>query len=338
MAISSARQFFDQTVAGGAAFLENLVTERAHETEWLDFKGGGDDPGSEQVKGLWSKAICGFANNQGGCIVWGIDARRDENGVDAASEVKLVQDPAALRSRLTQLQPNATEPPLAGVQSAVIPSGHAGAGFVVSYIPESDNKPHRAEHLKGTPYTIRIGDSFINPSPSILRNLFYPRSAPRLQISLTCEWQEPPNDVEPEIELFYRLFVRNVSGISARDIFVIAKCFPLGLQIECPYRTTKTETEFGVGIEVEKVLHPFSQTPLGAYRQRVRTWVGPNGRRPHVDSRAFTAYFQVFANDMLPSRQQVALGDFDVDRRVSKEAVTVPEFDPEFYSDAIRRS
>ena len=102
MAISSARQFYNQAVAGGAASVEKLVADRTHETEWLDFKRG-DDIGDGQVKSLWSKAICGFGNNQGGCIVWGVDARRDPStDVDAANELKPVADPAALRSRSAQ--------------------------------------------------------------------------------------------------------------------------------------------------------------------------------------------------------------------------------------------
>ena len=110
MAISSARQFYNQAVAGGAASVEKLVADRRR--THADFKRG-DDIGDGQVKSLWSKAICGFGNNQGGCIVWGVDARRDPStDVDAANELKPVADPAALRSRLAQLHPGGTDPPL----------------------------------------------------------------------------------------------------------------------------------------------------------------------------------------------------------------------------------
>jgi hypothetical protein len=339
MAISSARQFFDQAVSGGAVFLEKLVIDKTHETEWLDFKGGRDDPSSEQVKGLWSKAICGFANNQGGCIVWGIDARKDpETNVDAANEVEHVKDPAVLRSRLMELHPRATEPPLAGVESVTIyASGNSGPGFVVSYVPESDAKPHRAENLKNTPYMIRIGDSFINPGPSILRNLFYPRSATQLQISVACEWQSPTFTQPPtDMEIWYRLTLKNTSAITARDIFVIVKSLPMGLEINCPYKTTKTDTEFGVGIEVNRVLQPFSTTDIGTMRQTTGVAHSHHGFRPRAIGRMFAAYFQLFANDMIPLRQQVAFGDRDVHERAVKVAIVVAEFDDEFYLDALR--
>jgi hypothetical protein len=50
----------------------------------------------------------------------------------------------------------------------------------------------------------------------------------------------------------------------------------------------------------------------------------------------FAAYFQLFANDMIPLRQQVAFGDRDVHERAVKVAIVVAEFDDEFYLDALR--
>jgi predicted HTH transcriptional regulator len=76
MATSLARQFFEKAVAGGSAFLKNLVTEQQVEMEWLDFKGV-SRMDNTQMSGNWSKFICGFANNEGGVLVWGIDARKD---------------------------------------------------------------------------------------------------------------------------------------------------------------------------------------------------------------------------------------------------------------------
>lgn len=339
MAISSARLFFEKAMAGGATFLEKLVADKTYETEWLDFKRGGDDPNSDQVKGLWSKAICGFGNNQGGCIVWGIDARKDpETNVDAAGKVVPVQDPAALRSRLMELHPRATEPPLAGVESVALHvSGGGGPGFVVSYIPESDAKPHRAENLKNTPYFMRIGDSFIIPSPSILRNLFHPRSAPMLRIHVECEWTEPSGNVPPtEIEIWYRIHVKNTSIVSAKEMYVIVKGLPHGLTLECPYGTTETETEIGRGIEVRRSLQPHMSFPIGLFRHRVG--ISHDGRkfRPRVAGRVFSAYFHIFAEDMVPSKQQLAFGDRDVHRRQVIQAAIVPDFDPEFYSEDFR--
>lgn len=179
---SHARNLFLRAIAGGAAFLRQLVAEKTPESEWLDFKCG-DHLDDAETKVTWSRALCGFANNEGGVLVWGIDARFDKaTKVDVACDVRLVPNPEALRDRLRQLHPTATDPPLVGVDSrAIFDNGRRGPGFVVSYVPESDVKPHRAELMEGTPYMLRIGDTFKNPSPAILRNLFFPRSSARLR-------------------------------------------------------------------------------------------------------------------------------------------------------------
>jgi hypothetical protein len=105
MAKSSAEQLFEDLMAGDAAAnLKALVTDppSVFETDWLDFKDG-EHLDDNDVKKLWSKALSGFANVGGGVLVWGIEARRDKSGVDAANRLSLVADPAALRSRLMQL-------------------------------------------------------------------------------------------------------------------------------------------------------------------------------------------------------------------------------------------
>ena len=177
---SPARQFFNQPVEGGISAIERLVTDRQHETEWLDFKGG-ENLNDDRIKSTWSESLCGFANNQGGVLIWGIDARRDKTtDVDAASDVKPIRKVAAHQSRLLQLLPVAVDPPIIGVEIATFARSDAGDGFVVCFVPESETKPHRAEMLEGKPYMLRIGDSFRNPSPSILRSLFFPGSNPQM--------------------------------------------------------------------------------------------------------------------------------------------------------------
>jgi predicted HTH transcriptional regulator len=179
--LSQAKNLFDQAIASGAPFLRQLVADKTPESEWLDFKYG-DHLDDSETKVTWSRALCGFANNEGGVLIWGIDARFDKaTKVDVANDVRLVPNPEALRDRLRQLHPTATDPPLIGVESkAIFDNGSTGPGFVVSYVPESDVKPHRAELMEGKPYMLRIGDTFKNPSPAILRNLFFPRSSARV--------------------------------------------------------------------------------------------------------------------------------------------------------------
>ena len=330
---SSARLFFDRAIAGGANFLRELIAQKTPETEWLDFKCG-DHLDDNQIRITWSKALCGFANNQGGVLVWGIDARFDNvTKVDAACDLKLVPNPAGLRDRLRQLHPTSTEPPLIGVESTTIfDNGTDGPGFVVSFIPESNVKPHRAELMEGKPYMLRIGDSFKNPSPSILRNLFFPRSSARLNVAVEPEWE--PIEASPhsanlpvDIEIRYRITLHNSGLVSAKDIFIIVETVPMSLPIETPYRSTKTETEFGTGIDYQRPLHPSSNGLLCTVRHRVglstRTSLPKSTYVPRLTE--FTASFQIFAADMTPIKLHAIVTDRELDNRRKKWAVPMQD-------------
>jgi hypothetical protein len=321
---SLARHFYDQAVAGGAAFLRQLVTDKTPETEWLVFKGG-ERLNPTQIQSNWSETLSGFANNEGGVLVWGIDARRNrDTEVDVACDLKLVPDPERLRDRLRQLHPVATDPPLIGVESAAIfDVGTSGAGYVVSFVPQSDVKPHRAEHVAGKPYVLRIGDRFVNPSPAILRNLFFPRSSARLGISVHPVWQGidvTHLSLVPlrEMEVLYRASIYNDGIVTAKDVFVIAETTPASLGIEVPYRATKTGTSSGIGTGIEYTLplHPSSIHPLCVIRRQVESTIRTSGNAKFLvpSPTTLAASFQIFAADMKPLMLKVTVTDFALDQ------------------------
>jgi hypothetical protein len=106
-----------------SAAIKQLVgaTPPEFETEWRDFKGA-ERITDHDIKKTWSEALAGFANTQGGVLVWGVDARKDSvTGVDAACGLSPVTNPSAFKSRLNELHAQATEPPVLGVRSRRIP-------------------------------------------------------------------------------------------------------------------------------------------------------------------------------------------------------------------------
>lgn len=173
---SHALEFFKKVNVDGITFVKGLIGSDppSFETDWLDFKGG-EQLKDKDVKKIWSEALTGFANTEGGVLVWGIDARPDPiTKIDCASGLSLVKKPATFVSRLKELHSQSTDPPIPGVDYWFAPDdGADDCGFVVSYVPESKFKPHRAE-AAGRNYYIRAGDSFHIPSVSLLRNLFFP--------------------------------------------------------------------------------------------------------------------------------------------------------------------
>jgi hypothetical protein len=185
---SLARNFFEQvrTAADPVVFIRKLYdpTSPVSETDWLDFKQPPrlnattfaplDHP---KWKEMWMEALGGFANNQGGVLIWGLDARKDPaTGVDAASGEVPVPNPEGVKSRLKELQRQATDPPLANVEiEAYSLPTTPPTGFVVCFIPEGPYKPYR-EASGRSQYPFRSGDNFTILSRSMLQSLFYPRS------------------------------------------------------------------------------------------------------------------------------------------------------------------
>jgi predicted HTH transcriptional regulator len=117
---SQAKNFFEQIFASPepGKFLRSLIASSSptFETEWLDFKGAERILNSD-LKKTWSEALSGFANTQGGVLIFGIDARpNSETKIDAACGESLVPDVSACVSRLQQLHAQATEPPVLKVE------------------------------------------------------------------------------------------------------------------------------------------------------------------------------------------------------------------------------
>ena len=87
---SLAEQFFNDCRGASdcRAHLRGLVAAQTPETDWLDFK---CRPSRDaNAKEIWYKALSGFANTEGGVLVWGIEASKQPDGKDVASNVCLV--------------------------------------------------------------------------------------------------------------------------------------------------------------------------------------------------------------------------------------------------------
>jgi len=213
---SLARQFFDKIAAGGVTAVKNLVNSDppTFENDWLDFKSG--QCPAKEIPPIWSKALSGFANTQGGVLIWGIDARKNpETQIDCAGDFVLVDTPSRLRSRLQELSNQASDPPLSGIEYLTFEDlEHPGKGFVVCYIPEGRNKPYRAESCERN-YFIRAGQSFSVPSPALLRSLFFPQYYSNLWIDTSVHKARGDNQ-----GYCIDFVIHNTGVASAKDLLV----------------------------------------------------------------------------------------------------------------------
>jgi schlafen family protein len=216
---SLARDFFDQVVNKGPnafAFLESLTktTPPTFESDWLDFKGWWPTLDNNKVKEIWSTALSGFANNQGGVLIWGIKADKTD-GIDAANGLMLVPDAAKLATRLLELNHVATDPPVTGIEVVPIMPGSEKNGFVVCFLPESPFAPHRAELCVNKPFFIRAGDDFVPAGVSMLRRLFYPQHQNYLVPDIVLR-----NAPRPAVAFGFACRMRNADMLTAHDVIV----------------------------------------------------------------------------------------------------------------------
>lgn len=210
---SRAESFFNELVEkdNGFEYLKSLPSQNLDEGEWLEVKRG-SITNYREIRKIWSEALSGFANTEGGVLIWGLVAdNKNSDGVDRIHDIDLCADVEFYRQTLSQNLHDVCDPPIPGVKVQTF-TEDGKSGFVVCYIPEGTTKPYRAELDKTKPIYIRVGGSFIVPNLSLLRSLFYSRQAPVLVPVVHCVSQKRTCSI--------RLELHNKGVGSAEDTFV----------------------------------------------------------------------------------------------------------------------
>jgi hypothetical protein len=262
---SNARQMYARLTgdsAGGLLAIRGLVnsTPLTFENEWRDFKG--QPRNDKDVKEIWSEALGAFANTGGGVIVWGIDCRK-QDGIDAACGFRLIDDPPAFLSRLKELLPEATEPPVQGIEMEYFcDPNEAQKGFVVCLIPESETKPHRSEFADRQWY-IRVSDRCEVCPPPLLRSLFDAKGHCRFELHARITLRCHPVHRWPYLELVFSLL--NTGTASAHDLVL-----RVGTRSFEPFlKDWEFSSENSGGLlEARKPLHPLQIVPAFSIQLR----------------------------------------------------------------------
>lgn len=155
-----------------------------------------------------ARCISGFANSSGGIIIWGVDARKNSDGIDCAAAIVELRQPAVLVSRLNTLSGEATSPIIDGLRHQSILNSKSGGGVVATFVPETDGGPYMAL-LGEQRYYKRSGDSFYRMEHFDLEDMFGRRQKPNLEIILQ------PSKVENGVET-HSILIRNSGRAVAR--------------------------------------------------------------------------------------------------------------------------
>jgi len=128
-----------------------------------------------------AKALSGFANSDGGIVVWGVDARPNEDDVDCACELREISPLAQFVSKLNQFTGDAVNPVVDGVLHRGI-STTGDRGFAATLVPASDAGPHMAKAGEDRYYK-RSGGSFRRMEHFDIEDMFGRRKKPKLSVS-----------------------------------------------------------------------------------------------------------------------------------------------------------
>ncbi|MBE3604947.1 ATP-binding protein [bacterium] len=164
--------------------IHQLVADGREEDLHLDFKLVNDpDLKNRDDRRNFAKAVSGFANSDGGLIVWGVDCRKNDDDIDCARDAPGIDSLQKFYSRLMEFTASAANPSVSGVEHRSLPdSNGADHGFAVTYVPASDGGPHMAK-LGEDRYYKRSGASFLKMEHFEIADMFGRRPHPKLTLN-----------------------------------------------------------------------------------------------------------------------------------------------------------
>jgi hypothetical protein len=186
--------------------IEAFVSERREEDLHLDFKLVNDAGlNKRDDRRTFATAVSGFANSDGGLIVWGIDARRNADDVDCAQAKPGISDLKRFLTKLNEFTGSVVNPTAMGVVHRTIEEqSQEDYGFAVTLVPVSDSGPHMAK-LGEDRYYRRSGSNFVRMEHFEIADMFGRRPHPQLRLYFKRRGQdsfgrEPRIQVEIGIE------------------------------------------------------------------------------------------------------------------------------------------
>lgn len=136
----------------------------------------------------YGKCISAFANAEGGVVVWGLFAKeRDKFSPDIICEERPIKKVTKVKTDFESIIGKVVSRRVMGVQNKVVyKNRESDFGFIVTYIPKSDEAPHRVEgENKGSGrYYRRHGNGSYPMEHYELEELFGGRFSPKLKFVL----------------------------------------------------------------------------------------------------------------------------------------------------------
>lgn len=197
------------------AEFEDLVRQKREEDLHLEFKQKDDRRDgdlSDKERKAFSKAISGFANADGGILIFGVETSRGSDGVDRAESLKPITGHARFRAKLMDSILNATQPVADDIQIECV-DGADNAGYVKCLIPASSKPPHRAT-LAEHHYWKRVSTGHRRMEHYELEDVFGRRLRPKLKLII----EQTPRKEDEQYVVDVTIYLLNEGRGVARHV------------------------------------------------------------------------------------------------------------------------
>jgi len=269
------------------------------ENIFLDFKTTKSEKGVllEDDRKNFAKAASGFAHQEGGVIVWGIDARKDNSGIDQAKNLVPIPNVKQFLNSLMSFDKLATEPMLDGIKHKIVynaDNNESNLGFVISIFPQS-SREHQV--INSNSFYKRQGDSFVPLSTSDIKSLFIRTLAPDLWLSVTkSENNNPP--YASDLTLFLSLENRGKGMAKYAQILIGFEPNLLPTVYDSTGNSNFRNLHFGYNVEGEYTLRFNITSDIVIHAGALMTICRLIFSR--VTPKKFKIKYKLFAENMMP--------------------------------------
>jgi hypothetical protein len=274
------RKMFEEVFVNAQAIID-WVEAGNGESETLEYK---VDPASSKKHSLdadpphklLAREATAFANAGGGIIIWGVDQKQGE-----APTVQLLEDAENFKNTLIQKTADVSSPPIVGLKhESYLVEGKKG--FVATYVPQSNDRPHMAGSTEGR-YYVRSGESAVRMGHNQVRDAMMAKSAPTLVLERSTLFIERiGGSLKEKRHLEFR--VKNIGQVSARNLLLYIRSSFGQFEIFSTSPTTTVQNNYtsqtATAIRwTDSTLHPF-ETKFGIY-------VGPDDKTKGIYQQIF---------------------------------------------------
>jgi len=195
------------------ADLQNLIASRVAEGIYLEFKQKSNAKNGlfeEDDKKNFYKALSGFANSDGGVLIWGMKAQKRS---EIASKLIPINQVDLFLQSLKSSLVNATAPIIEGVLIEKIEkAGSDSRGYIKCLIPVSSKAPHR--NSKDREYYKRSVEGFYKLEHFDLEDMFGRKMKPDLDLIYDVSNPHAVDSTVRELKLYLKNEGRAVAKYS----------------------------------------------------------------------------------------------------------------------------